>query len=435
MSANTTPQAGRLRRILGIGFGLAVTIGSTIGIGILRAPGGVAAQLQTHGAILLAWLVGGLYTLLGAVCLTELGTMAPEAGGYYVYTRRAFGDRVGFAVGWTDWITNCAVLGYVSIAMAEFLGEVVPAAAGHTRVIAIAMLVGFVALQWMGLRIASWFQEWTTALKFVAYLGLIVVGLVMSGSDQPVQQMPARSFSGLAAALQLVVVTYGGWQSALYFTEEDRDTSRNLPRSMIGGLAIVIVVYLLVNVALMAILPMDQLAQSSNPAALAAERLLGGGKLITVLCVVSLLPILNAIMMIGTRVMFALGRDGLLWSGMARVNAGGTPAIATLATTLGSVALIATGTFQRLVAIASIFLAANYAMCCVAMLVLRRREPETVRPFRAWGYPWSAAIVVLGALVFLAIALTGDRTTSLIAIGLAVVGVVAQIAIMPRPAR
>lgn len=426
MTSNTTPPAGRLRRILGIGFGLAVTIGSTIGIGILRAPGGVAAQLQTEGAILVAWLVGGLYTLLGAVCLTELGTMAPQAGGYYVYARRAFGDRVGFAVGWTDWITNCAVLGYISIAMAEFLADVVPAAAAYTRAIAIAMLVGFVALQWMGLRIASWFQEWTTALKFVAYLALIIVGLVLAGGDHPAQALPPRTTSGLAAALQLVIVTYGGWQSALYFTEEDRDTSRNLPRSMIGGLAIVIVVYLLVNVALMAILPMDQLAQSSNPAALAAERLVGGGKVITILCVVSLLPILNAIMMIGTRVMFALGRDGLLWSGMARVNAGGTPALATVATTLGSVALIATGTFGQLVAIASVFLAANYAICCVALLVLRRREPDTVRPFRAWGYPWSAAIVVLGALIFLAIALKGDPTTSLVALGLAVIGVVAE---------
>lgn len=434
MTSNTTPPAGRLRRILGIGFGLAVTIGSTIGIGILRAPGGVAAQLQTSGTILVAWLIGGLYTLLGAVCLTELGTMAPQAGGYYVYTRRAFGDRVGFAVGWTDWITNCAVLGYVSIAMAEFLADVVPAAAGYTKMIAIAMLVGFVLLQWMGLQIASWFQEWTTALKFVAYVALIVVGLVLSarGDDRVVQQMPPRSFSGLAAALQLVIVTYGGWQSALYFTEEDRDTSRNLPRSMIGGLAIVIVVYLLVNVALMAILPMDQLAQSSNPAALAAERLIGGGKIITILSVVSLLPILNAIMMIGTRVMFALGRDGLFWKGTARVNQGGTPAVGMLITTVASVALIATGTFGRLVAIASIFLAANYAICCVALLVLRRREPETVRPFRAWGYPWSAAIVVLGALVFLAIALMGDRTTSRIALGLAAAGVVGQIALSRR---
>ena len=102
-----------------MGFGLAVSVGGTIGIGILRTPGGVAGQLHTASIILGFWLLGGLYNLIGANCLTELGAMYPEAGGYYVYARRAFGDWVGFAVGWIDWITYCAVLGYVSISVAD----------------------------------------------------------------------------------------------------------------------------------------------------------------------------------------------------------------------------------------------------------------------------------------------------------------------------
>src|SRR5215813_9107800 len=146
----TSASSGRLRRILGLGFGLAVIVGSTIGVGILRAPGGVAAELQAPLPILAVWVVGGLYTLVGSICLAELGTMAPQAGGYYVYARRAFGDWVGFAVGWTDWITYCAVLGYVSIAMSEFVGELVPALAGSVRPVAIVVLLGFVALQWAG---------------------------------------------------------------------------------------------------------------------------------------------------------------------------------------------------------------------------------------------------------------------------------------------
>ena len=110
-----TPLDGHLKRLLGLGFGLAVIVGSTIGVGILRTPGMIAGQLHSPALILIAWTVGGLYTLLGAICLTELGTMLPQAGGYYVYARRGFGDVVGFAVGWTDWLTYCAVLGYVSI--------------------------------------------------------------------------------------------------------------------------------------------------------------------------------------------------------------------------------------------------------------------------------------------------------------------------------
>ncbi|HEX4419166.1 MAG TPA: APC family permease [Kofleriaceae bacterium] len=421
-------MAGRLQRILGVGFGLAVTLGSTLGVGILRSPGPVAAQLHTPGLILAAWIAGGLYTLLGAICLTELGTMAPQAGGYYVYARRAFGDWVGFAVGWTDWITYCAVLGYVSIAIAEFAGTLIPAAAGRVAPIAIGVLLCLVALQWAGVRISSRFQEWTTALKCLAFLALIAAGLVLAGGGAaPAEAAPLApaSLRGGIGALQLVVITYAGWQSALYFTEEDRDAARNLPRAMIGGVVAVLAIYVLVNLALLAILPIAQLAHATLPAADAAERLIGprGLALITLLSMISLLPSLNAIMMIGTRILFAMGRDRLLWSATAEVNAGGTPGIATLVTTAVTVAgILAFGTFQRLVAIAACFVAINYAVCCLAQVVLRRREPAVPRPFRAWGYPWSAAIVVTGALAFLGSAMVADSAITLAALGITSVG-------------
>jgi APA family basic amino acid/polyamine antiporter len=148
--------------------------------------------------------------------------------------------------------------------------------------------------------------------------------------------------------------------------------------------------------------------------------------LITLLSIVSLVPLLNAIMMIGARIMFGLGRDGLIWKRMATVNAGGTPTVAMVITTIVSVGLIATGTFQRLIALTAFWLAANYCACCVALIVLRRREPQTPRPFRAWGYPWSAAIVVIGAVVFLAAVLIGDTWNGLAAIGLTAAGVVVR---------
>ena len=424
MNASTT--TGTLRRILGVGFGLAVIIGSTLGIGILRAPGLVAAQLQLPATIIAMWIVGGLYTMLGAICLAELGTLAPRAGGYYVYARRAFGDWVGFAVGWTDWVTYCAVLAYISIGMSEFLVELVPALS-NVRAVAIAILVGFVALQWAGLRVSSWFQQWTTAFKFLAFLALVVAGLALSPTEtHATATTPSPTLEGTIAALQAVVITYAGWQSALYFAEEDRDPTRNLPRAMIGGVLAVIVIYVLVNIALLAILPVAELAAAKLPAADAAHRLIGGRgrEIITVLSIISLPPLLNAIMMIGTRILFALGRDGLLWARVASVNRGGTPSIATLATTAVAVVLIATGTFQRLIAIASFFLALNYAICCLALVALRRREPTTARPFRAWGYPWSAGIVVAGALAFLVGAVIGDPTDSLVALGFLAVGLV-----------
>src|SRR5882672_6008750 len=142
------PSTSRgLIRILGVGFGLAVIVGSTLGIGILRTPGLVVGQLPNRTAILAVWIAGGLYTLVGAVCLAELGTMLPQAGGYYVYARRAFGDTVGFAVGWTDWITYCAVLGYVSIGIGEFTAVLLPSFGESVKIVAVATLVGLVALQ------------------------------------------------------------------------------------------------------------------------------------------------------------------------------------------------------------------------------------------------------------------------------------------------
>ena len=163
LNQTTTPVASSgLIRILGVGFGLAVIVGSTLGIGILRTPGLVAAQIPTPTGVLLVWLAGGLFTLLTAACLAELGTMLPEAGGYYVYARRAFGDATGFAVGWTDWITYCAVLGYISIAIGEFAALLQPSLVGLEKAAAIATLAALAALQMAGLRASSRFQEIAT---------------------------------------------------------------------------------------------------------------------------------------------------------------------------------------------------------------------------------------------------------------------------------
>jgi APA family basic amino acid/polyamine antiporter len=432
--------SGRLRRLLGVGFGLAVILGSTLGIGILRTPGLVAAQISTRPGILAAWLVGGLYTLLGSICFTELGTMLPQAGGYYVYARRAFGDGVGFAVGWSDWLTYCAVLGYISIGMAEFIGLLVPRTSGAVRPLAVVLLAALVALQWLGLRVSSRFQEWTTALKFGAFLALVLACLVLAGRGGSAAVSspalaPATTLIGVVVALQSVTVTYGGWQSALYFTEEDRDPARNLPRSMIGGEALVIVVYMLVNVALLAVLPVPALARSTLAASDAAQALVGGrgGEIVTALSLLSLPPALNAILMIGTRILFAMGRDGLIWTRAADVNPGGTPTTATVLTTVVAVMLIATGTFQRLVAMAAFFLVINYGVCVLGMIALRRREPGLTRPFRAWGYPWSAGIVFAGAAGFVAGAIAGDPVNSLAALGLVAAGLAARRLVSSRP--
>jgi basic amino acid/polyamine antiporter, APA family len=415
-----------LLRILGLTFGLAVILGGTIGVGILRTPGTVAAQLGTNALILTVWTLGGLYTLIGAACFAELGTALPRTGGYYVYSRRAFGERMGFLTGWTDWVTYCAVLGYISIATGEFSLALAPELTGlGVTPIALASLAAFVLLQWMGLKVSSRAQEITSLVKFVAFLALVAACFGHAGVDGETETTRSGNlFFAVVVALQSVVITYGGWQSALYFAEEDRDPAKNLPRSMIGGVAIVVVVYLLVNLALLHVLPIPELASSKLPAADAAQVVFGPGgqRLVTLLSLVSLLPLLNAILMVGTRILYALSRDIPRWSRAAEVSEGGTPATAMLVTAGGAALLAASGTFEKLVAIASFFLAANYFVCCVALLVLRRREPDLPRPFRAFWYPASAILVAAGAGIFLVGAVAGDTRNSLYALALAAVG-------------
>ena len=417
--------SGQLRRVLGVGFGLAVSIGGTIGVGILRTPGLIAEQLHLSLAILLLWVAGGIYTLLGASCLTELGLMLPRAGGFYVYVRRAFGDTAGFAVGWTDWLMYCSVLGYLSIAIAEFIAALGLVPGGAIRFLSVLILVSIVALQWLGIRIGSLFQEVTTSLKCVAFLVLVLACLLTPTGGYPAAHIPSSmTLSGLVIALQAIVITYGGWQSPLYFIEEDRDPARNLPRAMIGGVLSVIGIYLLVNIALLKVLPMSELSGATLPAADAARVIAGahGRNLIILLSVISLVPLLNAVAMMGTRVIFAMGRDQLFWSRTSSVNPGGTPDTATLLTAAVAIGLIATGTFQRLIAMTSFFLAANYSLCCLALVVLRHREPDLPRPYQAWGYPWSVWLVTAGSLIFLVGMLVGDLLNGLASVGLLAIG-------------
>jgi len=422
--------SGQLRRLLGVGFGLAVSIGGTIGVGILRTPGLVAEQLHVPSVILLLWVAGGIYTLLGASCLTELGLMLPRAGGFYVYVRRAFGNAAGFAVGWTDWVMYCSVLGYLSIAIAEFIAALGVISADTVRIAAVLIVLGVVALQWLGIRISSQFQEVTTSLKCIAFLVLVSGCLVIpTGENASKTVSPSVTFSGLTLALQAIIITYAGWQSPLYFIEEDRDPARNLPRAMIGGVLSVLGIYLLVNIALLKALPMSELSGATLPAADAARVIAGpyGRNLIILLSIISLVPLLNAITMIGTRVIFGLGRDRLFWSRTSTVTSAGTPDTATLLTAAVAVVLIATGTFQRLIAMTSFFLAANYSLCCLALIVLRREEPDLPRPYQAWGYPWSVWLVTAGSVIFVVGMLAGDVLNGLAALGLLAIGLIGRV--------
>ncbi|MGH9391480.1 MAG: APC family permease [Vicinamibacteria bacterium] len=413
---------GRLLRLLGVGFGIAVTVGGTVGVGILRTPGMVASQLGSYGPIVLVWVLGGIYSLLGTVSVCELGTALPGAGGWYVYARRALGEYAGFVVGWSDWIAQSAALAYLATALGEFTVALVPGLSGAHKAIAIVTLVLFALLQWRGLRSSSRVQELTSLAKGLAFLAFVAICFfaVPRATEPSVSSLDLFRVVPFVLALQAVIVTYDGWYSAIYFTEEDRDPGRNLPRSALGGVLATIVIYLLVNLALVHVLTIAEIAGSTLPAAAAASRIFGGrgGAVITLLSLVSLFSILNAVMLLATRIVFAMSRDRLFFGAASTVNPRGTPTFALLFTTICAAVLIASGTFETLVAIAAFFYVFVYVSGFVSLFVLRRREPELPRPFRTWGYPWTTGVALAGSLLFLAGNGVSDPKNTLYAVSL-----------------
>src|SRR5271168_1538455 len=159
-----------LSRILGLGFGIAVIFGGTVGVGILRLPGPIAGQLGSFWPIMLVWAAGGCYSLLGAISVAELGTAMPQAGGFYVYSKRAFGAPAGFAIGWADWLNNCAVVAYAAVAAADYLGALVPGMAARQTWVALALVFLFCALHWNGLRLSSSLQKLTSSVTAIIFL-------------------------------------------------------------------------------------------------------------------------------------------------------------------------------------------------------------------------------------------------------------------------
>ncbi|MCP9828204.1 APC family permease [Synechococcus sp. L2F] len=427
---------GGLLHILGLGFGLAGAVGGSMGAGILRTPGLVAAQLGSAPLILLAWLVGGLYALCGAFAVAELGAALPRAGGWTIYARRALGDRAGFAVGWIDWLGHCAGLAWVAITIGEFARGLVPALPPGGKAVALFTLVGFALLQRLGLRAGSLSQQILSLLKAVAFLALIGACLLVAppaASTSTPLLAPSGTPLALAAAgvfaLQAVITTYDGWQSPIYFAEEFTAPATDLPRSLIGGVVAVTGVYLLVNVALLKVLPLEAMAASTLPLADAAARLFGpfSAQLITALALLSSIGLVNTVIMCAPRILFGLSRDGLFLPVFARVNAGGTPDAALLLTTAVTATLILCGDFQLLLGVSVFFYVLLYFTGITSLFLLRWREPELERPVRAWGYPLSAAVVWLGSLAFLISAAIGDSTNSLIAAGLIALSLPAQL--------
>jgi APA family basic amino acid/polyamine antiporter len=421
-SSGTDHAAARtsLLPVLGLFFGIAVALGSTLGVGILRQPGPVASYLRQPWLIMLMWFAGAIYSACGASNVSELATMIPRAGGFYVYAREAMGDYAGFAVGWSDFLGNVAATAYAAMAAVEFLERLIPRIEPFAQVVAAGTILAFAGMQWFGVRLSAGVQQAASAIAAIALFGLVLACFMAPApaNTQPAPPAPASFIAALVLAIQSIVVTYDGWYAPIYFAEETRHPTRQLPRAMFGGLALVAGIYLLLNGAFLRALGPAGLAASKFAAADAARLIFGRASeiVISAIAVVILLTLLNSVLMSSTRILFAVSRDGLFWRRAALVAGNGTPRPALALATLAVVGLVLSGTVDRLIAMAGFFYVASYCSAYISLMVLRRTQPAAPRPFRVFGYPALTLLTLAGSLAFLAGAVVSDRRNSLYAL-------------------
>ena len=413
-----------LRRLVGLGFGLAIAVGGTAGTGVLTSPGELARALGGPGPVLVLWVVGGLYTLLAANTLAELAGRLPQAGGWYGYAEAAFGEFPAVAVAWADWTSSCVTAALVALLLGEYLAQLWPVPFPQAApLLGAAAVLGLSAVQFRGLREGSRAQEVTAGILLVGVVGVLAASVGLPAA-LPVLAGPVAGSGltavGVVAGLQVVVFAYDGWYAPIYFAEETPRPGHTLPRALLGGVAAVLVLYFLLNATLLRVLPFKAIHGAALPLAEMAAALAGapGRQAVLALGVVALLGVLNSVLLMATRVLYALGRAGHLPKTLAQVHAGGTPRPALAVAVVLTLALLAKGTVAALEAVTSVLFVGYYVVGFAALLRLRARQAAPPGAYRAWGHPWSTALLVALSVAFLGLCAVADTRHALVALAL-----------------
>lgn len=434
-SASTaTPRA--LQRELGLLSATMIVVGGIVGGGIFFTPAQVARTLPTAEWVLAIWMIGGLIALAGALTFAELGAMLPDAGGPFVYIRRAFGEMAAFIYGWMILTTIASgAAAAVALAFANYVGrffDLTPV--GGPTVVAVAVLLTLTATNFRGLRLGAAVQNTLVMSKLVA-LGALILGVLVLWNRIPAppplvsrETLPPL-MTGLAAAFIPVLFSVGGWENLNMVAGEVRDPARLVPRALALGIAIIMVCYLGVNVAYLHVLGRDGMAASSSVAADTAIRMVGslGGTLITIAAMVSILGLVNVVLLATPRIFYAMSREGLFYPAAARIHPRfGTPHVSIAMLGLWSVALLLLAR-SRLDWLLNGEVFADwifFGLSAASVFVFRRTMPSQPRPYRAWGYPVVPLFFVAASCVAVLSAVVSAPIPSAFGAFSAIVGVV-----------
>ena len=414
-------------------------VASVVGSGIFFTPSQVAMLLPSGALILLAWGVGALLSLAGAFTNAELATMFPRAGGDYVYLREGLHPAAGFLVGWLSFFAIYAgTIAALAVVFAESMGPALGLGRNAILGLAVAVILGCSLLNLRGTRLGVGLNNMTSIAKIVALIGFVILGPILGeGSLAPwfgrdvstavVSSSVSDSWLRFGQALSPILFSYLGWNACVYVASEIKDPSRNLPRSLFLGLGACATLYLLVNVVYLYALPPAELVSAGDAGEAASRALFGplGGRLVSIFVLVSVLGTLNATVLVGPRIAYAMALDGLFIGGVDRVHEGfQTPGAAIAVQAVVSISLVLfLETFPKALNFTVFGIILATSADTLALFALRRRQPDRIRPYRTFGYPWVPAIYLLANLAIGASLVIGSPQESLTTLGLLAVGI------------
>ena len=436
-----------LLRAIGLGSAILIVVGAVIGSGIFLTTGGMAAHIPSASLLLLAWTLGGVLAITGGLTYAEMGAMYPQSGGVYVFLREAYGPLPAFLYGWASLLVVISgSMAAVAVGFAEYLSYFIPSAStSHVvmavpvpwgtfsisagQLVAAASLAVLGAVNYVGVRSGNMVNVVLTAAKVAGLIGLpvmaIIAGTVTPSYTPVVPAEVARPLASFGIAMIAVLWTYESWYYVTYNAGEVKDAARNIPRALVIGVLILMGIYIAVNLAYLHTLTIAEMRGVTRIAEQAMTTLVGpgGATFMAATVVISTFGCNAAGILGGSRVLFAMGRDGVFLPAASRVHPRyQTPHVAIVALTVWSVVLALSGSYEQLftyVMFASILFSVAAG---IALFVLRRTQPGTTRPYRTWGYPFVPLIFVVGSMAFVLNTLMERPAESLAGLGLLVIG-------------
>ncbi|MGD2279501.1 MAG: amino acid permease [Candidatus Omnitrophota bacterium] len=401
---NNTPKQGpALLRVLGLWDSVAILIGVVIGVGIFRVPYEIARYLSSPAMILLAWLFGGIFSLMGASCYSELASSFPETGGDYVYLKKSYGLLPGFLYGWTCLLVmRTGAIAAVAFIFAEYLASFLALDSSLVKPLAIITVLLLSLVSALGMHQAKKLQNISSAAKVLTLASIVVLGFLSGkGELSNFYSQTVQSGKGLVPLFGLALIpilwTYGGWHENTYVTGETKDPRRVLPLALIIGTLMITILYLLMNLAYIYLVPVKDIAASELIASNVMQILFGkwGQKAVEALVLVSAFGAINGMIITSSRVTYAMAKDNAVFRYLAKVHEKfRTPYRSIIINALWIIVLIMWGTFGRLIFFTGVLIWAFFAFIIAGIFILRSKYPEIERPYKVWGYPLTPVIYI-----------------------------------------